>query len=73
MLRDVQPWKSQETHHLLQEEFGVSYCLNYLGAFFRKLGLSYAKPRPKRPHRPENPDEIIGDIGKFGEIGGRSG
>jgi len=37
MLRDVQPWKSQETQHLLQEEFGVSYSPNYLGPFFGSL------------------------------------
>jgi len=48
MLRDGQPWKSQEIHHLLQEEFDVSYSPNYLGTFLRNLGLSYAKPRPKR-------------------------
>ena len=59
MLREGQPWKSQEIQHLLKEEFDVSYSPNYLGTFLRKLGLSYAKPRPKRPHRPENPDEIL--------------
>ena len=59
MLRDGQPWKSQEIQHLLQEEFGVSYSSNYFGTFLRNLGLSYAKPRPKRPHQPENPDEIL--------------
>jgi hypothetical protein len=57
MLRDGQPWKSQEIQHLLAEEFGVEYSPNYLGTFLRNLGLSYAKPRPKRPHQPENPDE----------------
>jgi transposase len=59
MLRDGQPWKSQEIQHLLNEEFGVEYSRNYLGTFLRSLGLSYAKPRPKRPHQPENPDEIL--------------
>jgi len=59
MLRDGQPWKSQEIQHLLKEEFGVEYSRNYLGTFLRNLGLSYAKPRPKRPHQPENPDEIL--------------
>jgi transposase len=44
MLRDGQPWKSQEIQHLLQEEFGVSYSPDYLGTFLRNLGLSYAKP-----------------------------
>src|SRR5699024_73054 len=58
-LRDGQPWKSQEIQHLLVEEFDVEYHPNYLGTFLRKLGLSYAKPRPKRPHRPENPDEML--------------
>jgi transposase len=43
MLRDGQPWKSQEIQHLLQEEFGVSYSPNYLDTFLRNLGLSYAK------------------------------
>ncbi len=59
MLREDQPWKSQEIQHLLQEEFGVTYNPDYLGTFLRNLGLSYAKPRPKRPHQPENPDEIL--------------
>ncbi|MFC6767630.1 IS630 family transposase [Natrinema soli] len=59
MLREDQPWKSQEIQHLLQEEFAVEYSPNYLGTFLRDLGLSYAKPRPKRPHQPENPDEIL--------------
>jgi transposase len=59
MLREDQPWKSQEIQHLLQKEFGVEYSSNYLGEFLRNLGLSYAKPRPKRPHRPENPEEIL--------------
>jgi len=59
MLREDQPWKSQEIQHLLQEEFGVKYSPNYLGTFLRNLGLSYAKPRPKHPHQPENPDESL--------------
>ena len=59
ILREGQPWKSQEIQHLLQKEFGVSYSPNYLGTFLRELGLSYAKPRPKRPHRPDNPEEIL--------------
>jgi transposase len=57
MLREDQPWKSQEIQHLLQNEFEVEYSSNYLGTFLRNLGLSYAKPQPKRPSRPENPDE----------------
>jgi len=59
MLRDGQPWKSQEIQHLLTEEFDVEYHPDYLGKFLRELGLSYAKPQPKRPHRPENPEEIL--------------
>ena len=59
MLRDGQPWKSQEIQHLLIEEFDVEYSSSYLGTFLRSLGLSYAKPRPKRPHQPENPEEIL--------------
>ena len=59
LLREGQPWKSQEIQHLLAEEFGVSYSPNYLGTFLRELGLSYAKPRPKRPYRPDNPEEIL--------------
>ena len=58
ILRDGQPWKSQEIQHLLKEEFDVKYHPDYLGKFLRELGLSYAKPRPKRPHRPENPEEM---------------
>ena len=59
LLRDGQPWKSQEIQHLLHKEFDVEYHPDYLGKFLRDLGLSYAKPRPKRPNRPENPDEIL--------------
>ena len=59
MLRDGQPWKSQEIQHLLKEEFDVEYHPDYLGKVLRELGLSYAKPRPKRPYRPENPEEIL--------------
>jgi transposase len=59
MLRDGQPWNSQEIQHLLQDEFGVEYSPNYLGTFLRNLGLSYTKPQSTRPHQPENPDEIF--------------
>ena len=59
ILREGQPWKAQEIHHLLAEEFDVEYHPDYLGRFLRNLGLSYAKPRPERPSRPENPDEIL--------------
>ena len=59
LLREGQPWKSQEIQHLLKDEFDVEYHPDYLGTFLRELGLSYAKPRPKRPNRPENPDEIL--------------
>jgi hypothetical protein len=59
MLREGQPWKSQEIQHLIKEEFGVEYHPDYLGKLLRELGLSYAKPRPKRPTRPENPEEVL--------------
>lgn len=59
LLRNVQPWKSQEIQHLLIEEFDVEYSQSYLGTFLQDLGLSYAKPRPKCPHQPENPEEIL--------------
>jgi transposase len=59
LLRDGQPWKSQEVQHLLMDEFNVEYHPNYLGTFLQDLGLSYAKPRPKRPYQPENPDAIL--------------
>ncbi len=59
LLREVQPWKAQEIHHLLQERFNVEYNPYHLGTFLRDLGLSYAKPRPKRPARTENADEIL--------------
>ncbi|GGI95714.1 hypothetical protein GCM10008995_02220 [Halobellus salinus] len=59
LLKEGQPWKSQEIQHLLAEEFGVGYHPDYLGEFLRGLGLSYTKLRPKRPNRPENPEEIL--------------
>jgi transposase len=58
MLREDQPWKAQEIHHLIDEEFGVQYHPDYLHRFLRDLGLSYAKPRPQRPSQPENSEEI---------------
>lgn len=59
LLREGQPWKSQEIQNLIKQEFGVEYHPVYLGEFLRNLGLSYAKPRPKRPTRPENAEEIL--------------
>ncbi len=59
LLREGQPWKSQEIQHLLNEEFGVEYHLNYLAKFLDNLGLSRAIPRTKRPSRPENAEEIL--------------
>lgn len=59
LLREGQPWKSQEIEYILSEEFDVEYHPEYLGKFLRDLGLSYTKPRPKRPTRPEPPEEIL--------------
>lgn len=59
MLREGQPWKAQEIHHLLAEEFDVEFHPDYLGTFLRNLGLSYAKPRPRRPDRPDDAEEIL--------------
>mgnify|MGYP000739383016 CR=1 FL=1 len=59
LLREGQPWKSQEIQKLVNEQFGVEYHPVYLSEFLRNLGLSYAKPRPKRPKRPENAEEIL--------------
>lgn len=59
LLREGQPWKSQEIQHLLNDQFDVAYHPDYLGKFLRDLGLSYAKPRPKRPNRPENPEALL--------------
>lgn len=61
LLRESQPWKAQEIHHLLDEEFGVEFHPDYLGSFLRNLGLSYAKPRPRRPSRPDNAEEILNE------------
>ncbi len=58
LLRDGQPWKSQEIQHLRNEEFNVEYHSDYLGKFLRDLGLSFTKPSSKRPYRPDDPDEI---------------
>ncbi|WP_049903557.1 IS630 family transposase [Halococcus agarilyticus] len=59
LLREGQPWKSQEVQYLLNEEFDVEYHPVYLGKFLKKLGLSRAIPRTKRPSRPENAEEIL--------------
>ena len=44
MLRNGQPWKSQEIQHLLKEEFDVEYRPDHLGKFLRELGLSTQNP-----------------------------
>lgn len=62
LIREDQPWKSQEVQHLLREEFGVEYHPDYLGKFLRDVGLSYEKPRSSRPTRSERPDEIDHDV-----------
>jgi transposase len=59
LLREGQPWKSQEIQYILNEEFEVEYHPVYLGKFLKKLGLSRAIPRTKRPSRPENAKEIL--------------
>ena len=59
LLREGQPWKTQEIQHLLNEEFDVEYHPNYLAVFLKNLGLSKAIPRTQRPSRPENAEEIL--------------
>lgn len=44
MLRDGQPWKSQEIQHLLNEEFDAEYHPVYLSQFLDNLGLSSQFP-----------------------------
>lgn len=56
MLREGQPWQSQEIQRLLQDEFGVEYSPNYLDTFLRNLGLSYEKVRPGTTRRSESPE-----------------
>ena len=59
LLREGQPWKTQETQHLLNEEFDVEYHPNYLAEFLNDLGLSKAIPRTQRPSQPENAEGIL--------------
>jgi transposase len=59
LLREGQPWKTQEIQHLLNEQFDVEYHPNYLAEFLDHLGLSRAIPRTKRPDRPDNAEEIL--------------
>ena len=59
ILRDGQPWKSQEIQHLLNEEFDVEYHPVYLSQFLDNLGLSYSIPRTKRPSRPDDAEDIL--------------
>src|SRR5699024_5391896 len=61
LLREGQPWKSQEIQYLLNEEFDVEYHPAYLGRFLKKLGLSRAIPRTQRPSQPENAEGILGE------------
>jgi transposase len=57
LLREGQPWKSQEIQYIFNEEFDVDYHLVYPGKFLKKLGLSRTIPRTKRPSRPENAED----------------
>ena len=59
LLREGQPWKTQEIQHLLNEEFDVEYHPNYLAEFLNDLGLSKAIPRTQRPSQPENAEGIL--------------
>lgn len=59
LLKEGEPWTSQEIRHLIQKEFNVSYHPAYLSSFLRSLGLKYAKPRPQRPSRPDNAKDIL--------------
>ena len=66
-LREGQPWKKQEIHHLIDQEFDVQYHPVYLSKFLEKLGLSYAIPRTKRPSRPDNAEEILDERVRSGQ------
>ncbi len=60
LLREGQPWKSQEIQHLINEKFGVEYHPVYLGEVLTEtLGLHHAIPRTKRQSRPDNAEEIL--------------
>jgi len=59
IFRDGQPWKSQETQHLLNKEFDIEYHPVYFIQFLDGLGLFYSTPRPKRPSRPDDAEEIL--------------
>jgi transposase len=38
-------WRSPMIQHLIQEHFGVFYCVHYLSALLRSMGYSYQKAR----------------------------
>jgi transposase len=38
-------WRSPMIQHLIQEHFGVFYCVHYLSALLRSMGYSYRKAR----------------------------
>lgn len=46
LLREGQPWESQEIQQLIEDEFGVEYHSDYLSTFLRKLGFTYSPQRP---------------------------
>lgn len=54
LLRDGQPWTSQEIQHLLNQEFDAEYHPVYPGEFLDTLELSRAIPRTKRPSSPDD-------------------
>ena len=59
LLRDDQPWTTQEIRQLIEDEFDVTYHPNYIHELLRSFDMKYAKPRPKRPERPENAEGVL--------------
>jgi len=59
VLREGGPWRTQEVKALIEEKFGIEYCLRHLPRILRSFGMSYAKPRQRDYRRPEDAEERL--------------
>lgn len=57
-------WNTEEVKNLIQNEFGIDYCLNSIRKLLRKIGMKHNIPYCLDYRRPENAEEILKKPGK---------
>jgi len=59
MLRERGDWTTKEVRSLIEEKFGVRYCLRSAMRILRSLGMKYCKPYLRDYRRPEDAEERL--------------